>query len=889
MGVSLFAVTAWGASANCKNAISPNTGSQTQTELCTDDTEFPLGQEIEITARFLDKTEVFLDPDPATQVYTLRLTQFLQDGTQQVTECDINADQQRDCRMTKSDVGEYNYRITPSVDGDWRFELLWHCGTDVPCPNDKPIVISKIDITVFVPAPNVVITSSPPALTVVVDGKSYLTPHSFEWPLNSCHSIHAPSPQQPGNGSRFLFTSWSDGKPQTHSVCTTNESAEYHIDFETQYQLMLSANPPNTGQVISDKPTWYPAGSTAQITAKPKNGFCFVQWAGDIPLAQRTTNPAQLVIDKPKNLIAGFAECVKITVTTAPPGLKILVDGTPYTSTPTTFRWLVGSSHSLGTDSPQPGGAGVRYIFDHWSDTGGQAHSVLTPTQDTTYTAVFRPQYSVTTEVTPLVGGTVNPAVEVWFDPGATATITAIPVKCFGFSGWAGDASGIQNPLALVMNRPKHVIAQFYTGDIDTNFETNPPGQKLIIDQTEYATPQKFTWPICSTHTVFAPSPQDGPPGYRYLFTNWSDKGRQSHNIVIPGIVTTYTANFRTQCALTASVEPAIWGRIRPSGTVWLPCGSNVTLTPRARRGAVFVQWLGDASGSDFPLTIVLDRPKNIIAYLNAIPRANFSTTPVNAKVLETTQFNDLSTDPNGNSDIVSWQWDFGDQTTSTDRNPVHVYATIGRYKPCLTVTDSYGAANTTCKRVRVVANRPPTAAFVFTPTNPVQGQLVTFDPVPSKDFDGKVVQYSWDFDGDGTFELTYSGYATTTHTFTQTGPMHVCLQVTDDSGAPSSIFCKQLAVSQPTPPAGKVSFTTSTLSDQAILFAADGLQIETMRVRVFSLNGRLLFDSDEKQGTRVLWTLDESVANGVYLYLISAQTSDGTRVETLHKLVVSR
>jgi subtilisin family serine protease/PKD repeat protein len=62
--------------------------------------------------------------------------------------------------------------------------------------------------------------------------------------------------------------------------------------------------------------------------------------------------------------------------------------------------------------------------------------------------------------------------------------------------------------------------------------------------------------------------------------------------------------------------------------------------------------------------------------------------------------FTDTSTDVN--SDIANWAWDFGDGATSTEQNPVHVFASTGAYTVSLTVTDAEGQATTTSNSIAV-------------------------------------------------------------------------------------------------------------------------------------------------------------------------------------------
>ena len=100
----------------------------------------------------------------------------------------------------------------------------------------------------------------------------------------------------------------------------------------------------------------------------------------------------------------------------------------------------------------------------------------------------------------------------------------------------------------------------------------------------------------------------------------------------------------------------------------------------------------------------------------NKPPTANFDYSPYEPTDLETIQFADQSTDPDG--EIVSWEWDFGDGNTSTQQNPSHRYADNGTYIVKLTVTDDKGAS--AFKQIIIeVLNDPPTSAFTTDPEKP--------------------------------------------------------------------------------------------------------------------------------------------------------------------------
>jgi hypothetical protein len=67
---------------------------------------------------------------------------------------------------------------------------------------------------------------------------------------------------------------------------------------------------------------------------------------------------------------------------------QLTLDGAPITA-PFTFTGVEGVIRTLGAVSPQTSGS-TTYEFVSWSDGGEQTHEIATPTEDTTFTALFR-------------------------------------------------------------------------------------------------------------------------------------------------------------------------------------------------------------------------------------------------------------------------------------------------------------------------------------------------------------------------------------------------------------------------------------------------------------------------------------------------------------------
>jgi len=110
-------------------------------------------------------------------------------------------------------------------------------------------------------------------------------------------------------------------------------------------------------------------------------------------------------------------------------------------------------------------------------------------------------------------------------------------------------------------------------------------------------------------------------------------------------------------------------------------------------------------------------------------PVASFTYEPLEPIVSETVTFNaSASYDPNGT--IVSYDWNFGDETVTTETEPIitHVYTNAGTYTVTLTVTDNEGLADTTSAAISVSPVEVHDIAVISVTASPTQvtaGELV--------------------------------------------------------------------------------------------------------------------------------------------------------------------
>jgi len=149
-----------------------------------------------------------------------------------------------------------------------------------------------------------------------------------------------------------------------------------------------------------------------------------------------------------------------------------------------------------------------------------------------------------------------------------------------------------------------------------------------------------------------------------------------------------------------------------------------------------------------------------------------------------------VTLDASGSSDSAdTFQYEKGDDdnTYETNRTQAETQSFTyeeGTYDPNVTAyNETLGAQDTaSCGTLEVAANTPPDAALTSSPENPTTEDTVEFDASESTDDDGQVVEYAFDFDEDGEFDVNGES-ATASYAYDTAGTREVVVRVTDDDG----------------------------------------------------------------------------------------------------------
>jgi len=228
------------------------------------------------------------------------------------------------------------------------------------------------------------------------------------------------------------------------------------------------------------------------------------------------------------------------------------------------------------------------------------------------------------------------------------------------------------------------------------------------------------------------------------------------------------------------------------------------------------------------------------------IPDAEFSGSPTEGSKPLEVQFKDASTGKN----LSQWSWDFGDGTTSTEKNPKHSYTDNGKYTVTLTVMNRDGGSDSiTRPQYITVKDAKITADFTASPTSGPGPLKVQFYDKST----GSPTNWFWDF-GDGS---TSTGVKDPSHTYQYSGEYTVTLTTTldnDVSRKTKDNYIKVIGGPQPPVP------PTVSPYDPTKIYLANGWNfVSVARTLSSSANNASSVFGSVPTGGHAIWTYDPS------------------------------
>jgi len=225
-------------------------------------------------------------------------------------------------------------------------------------------------------------------------------------------------------------------------------------------QLAILVGPAGAGNVITNpQGINFPLGTEVTLYAVANSGYKFSNWSGDI---SGTQNPINITLDSDKVVVANFvlADKYKLNINISPYGAGY-VEIQPFSSDNT---FVEGTTITLRAYSNSG------YRFRNWSgDISGTSSVVqIVVTKEMYITANFEEtsnggtSYSVNVTVSPQNAGYVelNPIGGVYLE-NTQVVLTAVSNPGYVFTGWTGDIVSSANPITIIVNSNKNIIANF--------------------------------------------------------------------------------------------------------------------------------------------------------------------------------------------------------------------------------------------------------------------------------------------------------------------------------------------------------------------------------------------------------------------------------------------
>ncbi|MGV3768287.1 MAG: PKD domain-containing protein [Chitinophagaceae bacterium] len=215
--------------------------------------------------------------------------------------------------------------------------------------------------------------------------------------------------------------------------------------------------------------------------------------------------------------------------------------------------------------------------------------------------------------------------------------------------------------------------------------------------------------------------------------------------------------------------------------------------------------------------------------------------------------------------------WDFGDGSTSREVSPTHRFENPGTYTIRLRAVDPNTCNLEDETTVTITVFQKPTAAFSYSPVEPIENTPVDFFNASSTDG----IRYKWLF-GDGDSLITIRRDTTVRHQYNATGTFLVQLITYNAGGCTDTATQEVRAIVLPLVdvPSAFVPQGDARVNTVYVV----GFGIAKMRFRIYNRWGQLVFEStDRRQGWNGTYKGAVQPMD-VYAYTLEVEFFDGTK-----------
>ena len=291
----------------------------------------------------------------------------------------------------------------------------------------------------------------------------------------------------------------------------------------------------------------------------------------------------------------------------------------------------------------------------------------------------------------------------------------------------------------------------------------------------------------------------------------------------------------------------------------------------------------------------------------NAPPTVDFTWTPSTGDNTTVFSFTATASDDHDLSSTIQIRWDWQgdgvwDTQWSTTKTASHQYHSAGNKTVIIEAMDTGGLTSTQSHVVRVTppsppppSNAPPSVDFTWTPTSGDTSTVFSFTAQATDDNDQpSAIQVRWDWNGDGTWDTSWSTTKTATHTFSASGDYTVFVQAIDSGGLTASTSHAVTVTAPPPPPTNAppaVDFGwTPTSGDTSTVFAFTA-QVTDDHDSPSSIQVRWDWNGDGTPDTS--WSTTKTATHtfsspGDYTVIVQAMDSGGLTASTSHTLTVT-